>query len=430
MKKHDSIALSSLLCLLLVSCADKETLKGKREDVIASVGSSTGIDKSPVVIDRVEFQNKEAPQPFVNASHCYAPLKLRTSIENIWTTDVDFKSSKCVRMTSSPVIAEGKIFCIDAAGIVYALNQRNGDRIWRTSTLVKGKDGQIGGAVAYDNGKLIVTSSFSECFSLNAKTGRILWRIKLPATCKGDGIAVHDGKAFIMCANSSLQVINIETGKTLWSHSGTVVDSTFLGSSSVAIDEGVVFLAYPSGEIFALLEETGTPLWDSMFSKFSLTNSAHSFVHPRACPVVKDDIVYFVASNEQTAAFNKKTGDRIWTSNFGGLQTPSVSGNSIFIFNSKSELVCLNKDTGKLRWICKLESDIDYLSDWYGQLLAGGHILMLSPTGKLHFVSPYKGRIERIVDVNQGKDSISINPVIADGVMYVLMNDGELAAYK
>ncbi|MDR2794499.1 MAG: PQQ-like beta-propeller repeat protein [Holosporaceae bacterium] len=415
--------------LSLSGCSQKEILQGAREDIITSTTTAVEHDKTPVLLAKNGFLNKDVPQAFLNAAHCYPALKFAASGAEVWSSNLDFESGKTLKMIASPVVAAGKIFCLDAAGVVYAIDQKNGQRIWRTSTLVEGKDGQIGGAIAYENGRVIVTSSFFECFSLDAKDGKILWRIKLPAPCKGEGITVHEGKAFLMCANSSLQVIDIETGKIIWSHSGTIVDSIYLGSAGVAVDDGLVFLAYPSGEIFALLEETGAVIWDSMFSKFSLTNSAHSFVYPRACPVVKDEAVYFVASNEQTVAFQKKTGDRLWISNFGGLQTPIVNGNSIFIFNSKSELVCLNKDNGKLRWISKLEHDLDEISNWYSQILIDKHILMISPTGKISLVSPYTGKIEKSLSFSC-ESGISVNPVIANGVMYVLMNNAELVAYK
>ncbi|MDR3180144.1 MAG: PQQ-like beta-propeller repeat protein [Holosporaceae bacterium] len=423
------LAIVSLGLLLLSSCSRKETLQGTREDIITSTTASVEHDKTPVTLDKEELLNKDMPQAFFNAAHCYPALKFAASGTDLWSSSLDFENGKTLKMIASPVIAAGKIFCLDAAGIVYALDQKNGQKIWRTSILIGGKDGQIGGAIAYENGRVIVTSSFCECFSLDARDGKILWRIKLPAPCKGEGITVHGGKAFLMCANSSLQVINIETGKIIWSHFGTIVDSLYLGSAGVAIDDGLVFLAYPSGEIFALLEETGSVIWDSMFSKFSLTNSAHSFVHPRACPVVKDEVVYFVASNEQSIAFHKKTGNRLWISNFGGVQTPTVNGNSIYIFNSKSELVCLNKDNGKLRWVSKLEQNLDDVADWYSQILTNKHILMISPTGNVFFVSPYTGKVEKSMLLSHG-GNISVNPVIADGVMYVLMNNGELVAYK
>jgi outer membrane protein assembly factor BamB len=419
-----------LACLLVVACSNKEKLDGSREEIILP-DDDAEFESNPtsdLLMENAEFANREVPQPFMNATHCYSPLKFSTNPIERWTSTLDFCGNDSIRMTASPLLAEGKVFCLDGAGIVYAIDSGSGKRIWRTSTLVKGKDGQIGGAVAYYGGKLIVTSSFAECFLLDAGSGKILWRIKLPAPCKGDGITVSEGKAFIMCSNNSLQVIQIDNGKTIWSHSGTMQNSSFLGSASVAIDDGMVFLAYSSGEIFALSADTGSVIWDSAFSKFSLTNSAHSFTHPRACPVVAGDLVYFCASNEQTVAFDKKNGNRRWACNIGGLQTPSVSGSSIFVLCPKSTLACLNRYTGKLRWRCQLESDVDMFSDWYGQLLVGGHILMISPRGKFLFVSP-DGKIKRTINVTDKKDSLSVNPIIVDGVLYLLLNNGTLGAF-
>jgi outer membrane protein assembly factor BamB len=417
-------------CLLCIGCSEKEQLHGERENIVLSEdikNSSEIIDRSPVIIDSGSI-NHEFSQRFMNHTHYYAPLNFSTSPENIWTVKLDYESSKAIRITSSPIIADGKIFCIDAGGIVYAVDQKTGAQIWRTSTTLVEKDGQIGGAIAYCNDRLIVTSSFSECFSLEAKTGKILWRIKIPAPCKGDGITIYEGKAFISCSNSSLHVIDVSSGKILWSHSGTITDSSYIGSASVAIDDGIVFVAYQSGEIYALLLETGVAIWDTAFSKISLTNAARAFAHPRACPVVKNGIVYFVAANEQTSAFGTKTGKRLWVSSYGGLQTPTVSGNSIFIFNSRSELVCLNRYSGVLRWISHLDPTLEEPHNWYGQILVRDHLAMLSPNGNLSFVSVYDGKVKKMIKINE--EEISVNPVIADSIMYILSSDRELSAYK
>jgi outer membrane protein assembly factor BamB len=333
-------------------------------------------------------------------------------------------------MTAAPVAAEGKVFCIDAGGIVYAFDQKNGKRLWRVSTTIVGKDGQIGGAIAYDAGRVIVTSSFAECILLDSKDGKILWRIKLPAPSKGDGITVMNGKAFITCSNSCLQVIDIDNGKVLWSHSGMVSGSTYIGDSAVAIADGIVYAVYPSGEIYALLEETGAVIWDSMMTKFSLTNVAHAFSHLRACPVVKDGAVYVTAANGQTAAFNAKSGKLLWKSNYGGLQTPVVSGNSIFIFNCQSEVVCLNRHSGKKRWERKLTSVPKEISDWYGMLLLKDLLLLVSPSGTLMYVSIHDGKIRKTIKLNDSGDGISMNPIIANRTMYLLLNCGKIVAYR
>jgi outer membrane protein assembly factor BamB len=414
----------------LVGCSSKEPLAGTRQELIVSelgAGAANDKDSSPVVIDSSEEKSLEFVQAHFNSSHCYSPFKLSNSPSEIWRSDLDFESTEAIKMTAAPVVAEGKVFCLDAAGVAYAFDQKTGAKLWRKSLIIVGKDGQIGGAIAYDNGRLIVSSSFAEAFSLDAKTGNILWRIKLSAPCKGDGITIHAGKAFLMCSNSSLHRIDIDTGKILWSHSGMTADSTFIGSASPAVDDGVVYFAYPSGEVFALLEETGAVVWEAMLSKFSLTNATRAFTHPRACPVAKDGVVYFVSANEQTSAFSAKDGKLLWKSDFGGVQTPIVSGNSIFVFGSKSQLVCLNKNTGKKRWLAKLAQEDGDVADWLGMILVKDRIATISPKGRMIFVSPHDGKIKNVLDIG---DDVTVNPIVADGTMFVPTNGGKIAAFR
>ncbi|MDR0753593.1 MAG: PQQ-binding-like beta-propeller repeat protein [Holosporaceae bacterium] len=427
-------ALLVVLGLLLAGCSSKEALKGTREELIVSESDmemKMENDSSPVVVESLMEVNSQFTQAHFNSSHCYAPLHLSSTLATeLWKSPLDFESTPSLKIAASPIVAEGKVFCIDAAGIVYAFDQSTGKKLWRKSVTIAGKDGQIGGAIAYDDGRLIVTSSFAEGFCLDAQNGTILWRIKLPAPCKGDGITIHNNKAFVMCSNSSMHCVDMASGKILWSHSGMMADTTFLGSSCAAVDDGVVYFAYPCGEVYALLEETGSVIWDAMLSKFSLTNASNAFSHPRASPVVTGGVAYFVSANEQTTAFDVKNGKQLWRNDYGGIQTPIVSGNSIFVFNSKSEVVCLNKNTGKKRWLTNLTTEENELSDWYGMILIKDHLLMTSPNGRVIFLSVYDGKIKKTADIGNEENAISVNPVIANGVMYVLMNCGKIAAYR
>lgn len=423
--------------LLLGGCGDdKKPLKGARESILSSddldESGKVLVDKTPVVLD-AEVANANFPQPFQNSAHYYAPLKfslrsLKTGagLHQLWSTRLDYEGTQAFKMIAAPVVADGKVFCIDAGGIVYAFNAKTGAEIWRRSITIIGKEGQIGAALAYDSGRLVVSSSFSECFCLNAKNGRINWRIRLPANCKGDAITISEGRVFLVCSNSTLQVVDIDDGRTLWTHSGMTSDSLFLGSSAAAVSDGIVYVTYPSGEIFALMVELGAPVWEASFPKFSLSNAAQAFTHPKASPVVKNGVVYFMAANEQTAAFDAKSGKRLWIKDYGGVQTPVVSGNSIFVFNSQSELVCLNRFTGALRWRTVLDKN-DRL-DWYGMTLVKDHLLCVSPKGRVSFVSAKTGKVVKALE-GVGSD-VGVNPVIAEGILYMLSGNGELAAYK
>ena len=423
-------AVASLV--LLIGCSSKEQLTGKRDELFIGEVSDNSVratDTTPVEVDSGSLLNKDWPQSGYNCVHNYRPLQFSSGLSELWFKELSFESGKALKITAAPVATRGKIFCMDSGGIVYALDQSTGELIWRFSSTISGKDGQIGGSLACVDNMLIVNTSFAESMALDIDSGKIIWRIKLSAAAKGDAITVSNGKAFILCGDGKLQVIDVRTGKSLWSHSGIGADVSYIGSAAPAVDNGVVYVAYPSGEVYALLEENGTVVWHTMISKFSLTNISHSFAHPRACPVVKDGVLYVTSANARISAYNTKNGSLLWQADYGGVQTPLVSGNSIFLFNAPSELVCLNRFSGKKRWSTKLTSE-DVAYGWYGQLLLDGYIAMLSPNGYLSLVSTADGKIERVIEIDDNDEGVSVNPIAVDGVIYIQSNCGRIAAYK
>ena len=400
----------SLLGLVFTGCSSKESLKGERKDIVLSEIQKDALDSTPVFIDR-------------------STSVLGKDIRLLWQSDMKYGNSKSLRMVSSVAVGNGRVFSLDAGGLVYAFDVKTGNQLWRKTTTLKRKDGQIGGAIAYGDGKVIVTSSFAEAFAFDEKDGKILWRVKLPACCKGDGVIISNGKVYMLCDNSSLQVLDIRDGKFLWSHSGMMMDVTYLGSAGVVVQNDVVYLAYPSGEVFALLSN-GSVLWSAMLSKFSFTRSEDSFSHPRACPVIKDNLIYFTGSNRQVTAFDISSGTVVWKKDFGGFESPLVSGNSLFVLNSSSELVCVNKDTGNVRWIHKLKSRDDEYNEWFGPIQSGEDLLVLSSDGVLARVSAADGSVKsyhRLGDFGQG---ITTRPVIFENDLYFYTNDGSVWAYK
>lgn len=433
------VLIFSMMGLFLFGCSKKTPLEGVREDIILSNAQANEIDVTPVVIDEAQ-KNDDFVQTSYSSEHYYRPLRFVKNPKLVWYSELDFEAHKSAQIISPAVVANGKVFCVDAGGMVYAFNSKNGDPIWKKSSTIINKDGQIGCAIAYDDGKVIVSTSFSEAMAFDEKNGELIWRIKLPAPCKGDGITIYSGKAYMLCDNSSLQVIDLRNGKLSWSHSGMTTDTTFAGTAGPAIKDGVIYFAYPSGEVFALMEN-GALLWSAMLSKFSFVNASQSFSHPRACPVIKDNLVYFTNANQQTTAFDARTGAVVWRKDVGSIQTPVVSGNSIFIYNSDSELVCLNKDNGKQKWIKKLKAQQEYTSslfgnyelvpsEWFGPVLSDDGLLMVSSNGFLQNLSPIDGSVKYTIKLDDFDEGVNVRPIIADGRMFLPINHGMLDAYK
>lgn len=404
------VVVFSVLGVVLVGCSGKQLLEGVRKDIILSEVQKNELDRNPVEMDKTS-------------------VKFRENLQLLWRSGMEYGNSKSLRMIAPVVVGNGKVFSLDAGGMVYAFDVKNGNQIWRKTTTLKGKDGQIGGAISYGEGKVIVSTSFAEAFAFDENNGEILWRIKLPACCKGDGITVSDGKVYMLCDNSSLQVIDINNGKLLWSHSGMIMDTTYLGSAGVVVQDDVVYLAYPSGEVFALLGN-GLVLWSAMLSKFSFINAGESFSHPRACPIIKDGLIYFSAANQQVTAFDISSGSIAWQKDFGGLEAPLISGNSLFSLTSPSELVCVNKDSGKVRWSCKLNSEDDKVNEWFGPIQSDEDLLVLASNGLLVKLSAKDGSIKSRQQLDGFDQGVSSRPIVANNVLYLIANDGSVSAYK
>lgn len=420
------LACTALLC----GCEEsKKHLPGVRQEIIVtSLTIPQANSPSPSIASPVI--NTTWEQTIINSSHSYAPIDFSFKAQKLWEFQADYPVTRFNKIACSHVCSNEKLFFVDAGGIVYALDCKTGKKIWSTTTTIKNQRGQIGCALAYVNNKLIVSTSFAECFCFDANSGKTIWRIKLPTPCKGDGITIHDSKIYLMCFNNELRVINQEDGSLIWSKNGVAENHGFLGSQSVAISNGLIFVGYNIGDVCAIQLETSSTMWDSIVSKVLLENVLSSIPHIRACPVVHNGVVYFVSQGGQLAAFQASTGMRLWDRNIGGFTHPSINGDSLFIINQHDQITCLDKSDGNLRWTKNLRNSnvgVEKASPWYGQLMCGEYFIAISMHGEIIGIDYLNGTIKFRHDIGK---KVSVNPIITKDVMYILCDDGKVIAYK
>ena len=140
--------------------AEKQVpLPGKRVAVVLADGATGSIELAaadrPLTLPP-PHQNDAWPLPGGVASHSPGHLVLPATIRTAWSADVGQGSSKLGRLTASPIVADGRVFTLDAAGQVTALSQ-TGSIVWRaTLTPEKDKDYKaFGGGLAAEGGRLV-----------------------------------------------------------------------------------------------------------------------------------------------------------------------------------------------------------------------------------------------------------------------------------
>ena len=157
--------------------AEKEApLPGKRISVIQQENVASDLAKAdkPIALPPPR-QNDNWSQPGGVASNSPGHLMLGGALKSAWSADAGTGSSFYGKLTASPIVYDGKVFTLDAAGTVTAFNAGGGAAAWRASTTPQGEKEQegFGGGLAADAGRIYVGTGFGLVVAFDVKGGAV-----------------------------------------------------------------------------------------------------------------------------------------------------------------------------------------------------------------------------------------------------------------
>ncbi|MEM6678101.1 MAG: PQQ-binding-like beta-propeller repeat protein [Pseudomonadota bacterium] len=367
--------------------------------------------------------------PSHNAGHLSGPA----SLQRAWSVDVGAGNSDDGQITSAPVVAEGRVYVLDAEADAAAFDADSGREIWRRALTPENEDGSegFGGGLAYADGRIFATTGFGEFLALDAASGEILWRRGIgapfraaPAVAQGVIVAVtRDNRAFGVRASD---------GEALWRASAAVSGAGLLGGASPAIASGAALLPYTSGEIVAVQLGTGRRFWSAVLSGGRRGLARSSISDVTGDPVVVGP--FAIAANQagRIVAIEGRTGRRVWTRSIGATGPLWAAGETLFLVSDASQLIRLSARNGATIWQTTLPAfedpeDREDPIQYSGPVLVEGRILVTSSIGELLAFEGVGGQPVAVTDLSSG--SIT-GPVVANDTVYVLTDEGRLDAYR
>lgn len=425
---------------LLAACAEQEfTLPGDREDVRAILPGggeeiTTAENAGPAVLPAVTANRDwthTASGPDHNAPH--ASFGVAPTL--IWTAPIGEGDGRRARITASPVSDGARIYVMDSASNVSAVSP-SGAVQWSSSLVPAGDraDSAVGGGLAVAGGRLFVTTGFGTLAALDAATGERIWTHNFRSVASG-APTVAGGQVFALTRNGIAWALNANTGRINWSVAGLASDVGITGGPSIAVTaDGVAILPFPGGDLAAVDAATGAPRWRAVIAGRRLEPVAARISDITGDPVVAGDIVVAASHSGRTLAVNRTTGADVWRSDEGAMAAPIVAGNSIFQVTDRNTLVRLERATGLVVWSQPLPlfrsnrpRRFDAVFAHFGPLLAGGRLIVASDDGALRFFDPSTGVLTGQVDLPSGAAS---DPIIVDGTLYVVSENGRLHAFR
>jgi outer membrane protein assembly factor BamB len=461
---HRALALAGLSVCALAGCSSdslpslpsvsklnpfKETpapLPGRRIPVLPANEKVPGelADATAPIVIPPPIALEDWTQPGGTPSNVVGNVALSSSPRETWRAGAGSGSSGMGRVIASPIVFGGRVFTLDAEGTATAFSISGGSEIWRQSlaptpaqtaqaggfssfstgslfSLGGADGGGYGGGLASDNGRLYGATGFGAVIALDPATGKRLWEKNLGAPVRSSPTAVAD-RVFVLTTEGRFYCLSGVDGAELWSARGLPSQASLSLNASPAIDGEIVAVPYPTGDVLGLKVLDGSPVWSESLTR-TRSESQFASMTDAARPAFEKGVVYAIGHAGRMTATNAKTGERIWSLNAPGTQTPWVAGDSIFIVDTRSQIMAISKRDGKIQWTTKLPAS----GAWSGPVLAGSQLWAISSKGVLISVDPVAGRVLGQQDIGSGS---YIAPVVAGGRMYLFTDDAKLIALQ
>ena len=434
---------TAALSLALAGCSsmpswlggsDKPKAEGERLSVLAhdtALTAEAGADEIKIVIPAAVY-TLSWEQAGGNSKHLMEHLVLEDEPKLLWEVNIGEGASDENYILAEPIIAEKKVFAIDAEGELSAFDLDTGKEIWNRALLAGDDNETLGGAgLAYADEKVFTTTGSGHLYALSADTGEILWQKNLLSPLRS-APTIYEGKLFLVSLDNHITAFDMVTGEKVWDYDAVAESTTFLGSPSPAAEGKVVVAAFSSGEIFAFKADNGVPVFSDALVPVRQQSFITGLSAIKGRVVLTDEMMFASSGGDLTAAISVKTGERAWEKDFGSTSQPWIAGDYLFTIANTGEAMAIEQATGKILWLTPLPlwedaEDKEGRIIRYGPVLAGERLLITGSDGSLVGLNPVNGDIVSSVKL---AEAFSIPPVVADATLVLLDDDGNLRAFR
>ncbi len=436
------------LLACLAACGDKEViLQGERFPVRTDLDASIPVEGKPAPTAPAEAENRSVPislgaqtggdwtQRAGNARHLMPHAALSPTPQRVWSANIGAGSSRKNRISAAPVVADGRIFTIDAGTAVTATST-GGATLWSTdlaASFDKG-GGQSAGGLAVAGSRLFATTGYGELVALDAATGAVLWRQRVDAPVSGAPAA--DGNAvYVAGMDGSAWAVDAASGKVIWQVVGTPGKTAYVGTAAPSIGDRAVIFPSSAGDLMAVLKiGGGTKVWQSSLAGKRLGRAYAVTYDVTGDAVIAGKTIYAGSGAGRTVALSASSGEKLWSATEGALGPVAVAGGSLFLVNDEARLVRLDAATGEVIW----SVEMPYFTQdkikkrkgiyaHYGPVLAGGRVMVVSSDGLLRAFDPANGALTYTAEIPGGA---AAQPAVAGGTLYVVGGKGQLHAFR
>lgn len=284
--------------------------------------------------------------------------------ESLWFTELkpQNKNARDNALNGIGIAYDNEIiFATTGYGDVYAVNAKKGNILW-----TKSLNFPLRIAPLIADNKIFVQSVDNKFFALDEKDGEIIWKYDIMlenTTLVGGSIPAYCKDLDMIIAGFSsgeLQTFNASIGSPLWSDilisNRRAYSSTFLNTIKASpVVEGETVYAFSNGNILTSLDaRTGLRNWEKE-------------IGGKTTPLLSGNVLYVITNDRDLLAIDKENGNILWAKalDFGKkpaevvASAPIMLSNRLIIALSNGMVYTYNPQNGELMSSVDLDEELN-----------------------------------------------------------------------
>jgi len=206
--------------------------------------------------------------------------------------------------------------------------------------------------VPLDEALILIYDYDGNLFAYDLESEQIGWTVKATdshAEMCANAVTLHDGVVYVPFINGEIFAIDNQTGAVFWkSRLGNSTDQIILKNQVPVINDGKLYVTAQNSNIYALDIKDGSLIW-----KYKLDSTNNDI------PVLFFDNKVFTQSGSNFYSFEANTGKVLYQKSFEEpIYGKTVTdGENVFIANEKNVLFALSPNTLDILWQFKLDEN-------------------------------------------------------------------------
>ncbi len=299
-----------------------------------------------------------------------------------------------------------------------AFDAESGERIWKADT-----DLPLSAGPATD-GKLVVAgSSDGDVIALDAATGDFMWSVTVTSEVLAAPVVVP-GKVVVHTVNGKLAALDSANGQELWTIQQSMPRLSVRGTSAPVVARNMVICGFDNGRVVAVDLSDGGVVWDVLLDAPSGRTAIERLVDVNTRVQIAGNDVYAVGYQGRLGSIAMESGQLLWSQEVSSYSGFTLDIRNIFVADQRSELVALSRASGREIW---RYTDLRN-RDITAPAAYGSSVVVGDYEGYVHWFDIGTGELQ--ARVRAGSDKINAQPLVANGILYVMTDGGTLYAYR